>query len=395
MLARLAFGFLALASVLLGVVADPQTFCDPVTVDLFSVTAIGGADAEGSELATATGTYDQIVYYVPLAQNYTGPDVFFNIILTPNQTAANFPTLQTYGFTISLNGQFKENPSGTGTFFDVGVSGDVTSIEFNNWLSFRTAVNNTLILNVTELYLVGPQGNLSHLTGCSYQYEFILNNPQYNPGTGANIVGDPQFKGLRGQSFQVHGVDGAVYNLISDANQQLNTRFTFLEGPRPCPVMPSTGKQSAACWSHPGSYLSELGLKTSGGSQLLISSGEASQGFASVQLNGKALAVGSTTELSFSDNEQSGSVTVMNSHELSIKSGLYELVVENNDGFVNLRSVYVSAANWPKLASHGLLGQTWQNKRWGGKIKEIEGDVDDYLIEDDNLFGDNFLDNQF
>ena len=93
--------------------------------------------------------------------------------------------------------------------------------------------------------------------------------------------------------------------------------------------------------------------------------------------------------LSFSDSDATGSITVDSTHELTIKSGLFEVVVENNDGFVNLRSVYVSAANWPKLASHGLLGQTWQNKRYGGKIKEIEGDVDDYLIEDDNMFGDN------
>jgi len=69
--------------------------------------------------------------------------------------------------------------------------------------------------------------------------------------------------------------------------------------------------------------------------------------------------------------------------------------VENNDGFVNLRSVSVPAASWTKLGSHGLLGQTWQNRRYDGKIKDIEGDVDDYLIEDDDLFGTSFLYNKF
>jgi len=124
-------------------------------------------------------------------------------------------------------------------------------------------------------------------------------------------------------------------------------------------------------------------------------SGEASQGFSSIQVDGKTMTVGSTVVLSFSDSAMTGSLTVDSTHELTIRSGLFEVVVENNDGFVNLRSVYVSAANWPKLAAHGLLGQTWQNKRYGGKIKEIEGDVDDYLIEDDNMFGDSFLFNKF
>ena len=292
--------------------------------------------------------------------------------------------------------------NGGSTFYEVSGTGEVDNIEFSNWIpnnGLSLSGPNIVDLNVTEfIQITGTGANgqpLTHVTQCNYQYEFVFNYNISGPPTGANIVGDPQFKGLRGQSFQVHGVDGAVYNLISDSNMQLNTRFTFLEGPRPCPVMPSTGKVSAACWSHPGSYLSELALKTSGGSQLLIVSGEASQGFASIQLDGKTLTVGSTSELSYSDSSVAGSLTVDSTHELTIRSGVFELVVESNDGFLNLRSVYVSAANWPKLAAHGLLGQTWQNKRYGGKIKEIEGDVDDYLIEDDNLFGDNFLFNKF
>ena len=400
MLARLALTLLALSSVLLGVSAqDPPTYCSPVTIDAFQVSATTGS--EGAEFATATGTYSGgYVYTVFLTTPYSSTDVFFNVVLTPNVTSSNYAGLQEYGFTIALNGQYHTTTAtGNSTFYMVSATGEETDIEFTNWLpaQMRFNVSNVLLLNVTEyIALPDPTGTLGpHVTQCNYPYEFIFISPISGPSTGAFVAGDPQFKGLRGQSFQVHGVDGAVYNLISDANMQLNTRFTFLEGPRPCPVMPSTGKVSAACWSHPGSYLSELALKTSGGSQLLIVSGEASQGFASIQLDGKTLSVGSSAELSFSDSEAAGSITVDSTHELTIKSGLFEVVVENNDGFVNLRSVYVSAANWPKLAAHGLLGQTWQNKRYGGKIKEIEGDVDDYLIEDDNMFGDNFLFNKF
>jgi hypothetical protein len=209
------------------------------------------------------------------------------------------------------------------------------------------------------------------------------------------VTGDPQFVGLRGQSFQVHGIDGAVYNLISDKSIQLNSRFTFLNGPRPCPVMPSTGKVSAACWSHPGSYLSELALKTIGGSKLQIVSGDATTGFSAITLDGKALTVGSSAQLSFTGSSLSGFISVDNSHELTIHAGHFNLIVESIDGFVNLRQVSVPAASWSKLAAHGLLGQTWQNKRYDGKIKEIEGDVDDYLIDNDDMFGDSFLYNRF
>jgi hypothetical protein len=396
MLSRIFVALLAMSSVLLGASAqDPQTYCSPVTIDAFSVVASATTDAEGSMLGGATGTYNAFSYYIPLSTNYPGPSVFFNVILHPNVTTATENGLQAYGFTLELNGVFHNNTNGNSTFYDVDGSGEVSGIEFTNWGSnVRAAINNTVFLNVTEYIQVG-QGTLSHITQCDYTYEFIFNNPLGGASSGANVVGDPQFKGLRGQSFQVHGVDGAVYNLISDANMQLNSRFTFLEGPRPCPVMPSTGKVSVACWSHPGSYLSELALKTSGSSQLSIVSGEASQGFSSVQLDGKSITVGSTVELSFTDSAMTGSLTVDSTHELTIRSGLFEVVVENNDGFVNLRSVYVSAANWPKLAAHGLLGQTWQNKRYGGQVKEIEGEVDDYLVEDDDMFGDSFLFNKF
>ena len=401
MLSRVVFALLALSGLALSARANPQVYCDPVTVTAFSVSAVSST-AEGSQLAPPVeGTYTTFEYYVPLATPYDNFDIFFNIQLTPDVTSSNFPGLRAFGFTIALNDVFSTSSTGS-EFYEVGPSGAVNNIEFTNWAhdpsgKDRFASNNTLFLNVTEfIEIVDPNNSsLTHITQCDNLYVFLFNNPGNNTGTGANVVGDPQFKGLRGQSFQVHGVDGGVYNLISDSNMQLNTRFAFLEGPRPCPVMPSTGKTSSACWSHPGSYLSELALKTSGDSQLLIVSGEASQGFASIQLNGKTLAIGSTSELAYSSESATGSITVENTHELTIRSGLFELVVENNDGFLNLRSVAVTAENWPKLASHGLLGQTWQNKRYAGKIKEIEGDVDDYLIEDDNMFGDSFLFNKF
>lgn len=184
---------------------------------------------------------------------------------------------------------------------------------------------------------------------------------------------------------------------------QLNARFAFLTGPRPCPIMPSTGKKSAACWSHAGSYLGEMGLKTSGGSKLKIISGPAASGFSLVTLNDQPLKIGATHSLVFSDGSH-GHVTFNSSHELTLTTSAFDIEIENNDEFVNLRSVRAMSEKVSKLATHGLLGQTWRNKRYSGKIKEIEGDVDDYIVDDidanqddldADLFGDNFMFNRF
>ena len=213
----------------------------------------------------------------------------------------------------------------------------------------------------------------------------------------ASVVGDPQFTGLRGQSFQVHGVDGGVYALISDFSWHLNTRFAFLDGPRRCPTMPSTGHPSAACWTHPGSYLSHIALATIGGSRLLIVAGDAASGFASVSLDGQSVIADVTsTTLNFTGSQNlTGSLVIDNMYELTVTAGHWRLVIENVDGFVNLRHVSVTPASWSKLSAHGLLGQTWQSKTYASPLKVIEGEVDDYIIQDNDLFSASFLYNRF
>jgi len=71
----------------------------------------------------------------------------------------------------------------------------------------------------------------------------------------ASVTGDPSFVGLLGQKYQVHGMDGAVYNLISDIHLQVNSRFVFLSSGR-CPII--DGLPAANCYSHPGSYLGSI-----------------------------------------------------------------------------------------------------------------------------------------
>ena len=67
--------------------------------------------------------------------------------------------------------------------------------------------------------------------------------------------------------------------------------------------------------------------------------------------------------------------------------------VENSDGFVNLASI--SVKKWTSLASgrcHGLLGQTWKAPKSAGRdVAPVEGHIDDYTENDNDLLGDQFV----
>lgn len=216
---------------------------------------------------------------------------------------------------------------------------------------------------------------------CYYQYTITCDKP----GDGGFIVGDPQFVGLRGQSYQVHGVSGEVYNIVSDADLQYNSRFVFLDAGE-CPTV--NGKKQKGCWSHPGSYLGELGLKTRAGDQIHLITGKAKDGFTAVTVNGKQVQLGETILL----KDDMGSVSLNTTHLAAVQVGNWDFAFENSDMFVNQR---VRVLDSRKLRSHGLLGQTWSDKVYPNAIKYIAGQVDDYVIRDADIFGDNFVYNTF
>ena len=199
------------------------------------------------------------------------------------------------------------------------------------------------------------------------------------------VVGDPQFIGLRGQSYQVHGVSGEVYNIVSDKDFQYNSRFVFLDAGE-CPVV--SGKKQKGCWSHPGSFLGELAIKTRMNDQLHIVSGSAKDGFAQVEINGKTMELGESVLL----KGEMGSVSYNSTHMVSVKIANWSFDFENSDLFVNQR---VSVANFKSLRSHGLLGQTWKDTTYPTALKYIVGQVDDYVIRGNDIFGDQFVFNTF
>jgi len=240
-------------------------------------------------------------------------------------------------------------------------------------LTFKTGTN-TIVIGVGCNGLGTPET-------CYYQYVITCDKPD----NGGFIVGDPQFVGLRGQSYQIHGVSGEVYNIVSDADIQYNSKFVFLDAGE-CPVV--NGKKQKGCWSHPGSYLGELGLKTRAGDKIHLVTGSAKQGFESVTVNGKEIAIGDTVLLA----DNMGSVSMNSTHLASVQVGNWDFAFENSDMFVNQRVRVLDSRN---LRSHGLLGQTWRETTYSNTIKYIQGQVDDYVIRDNDIFGDNFVYNTF
>lgn len=203
----------------------------------------------------------------------------------------------------------------------------------------------------------------------------------------AVVVGDPQFVGLRGQSFQVHGIDGAVYNIISEESTQVNSRFVFLtEGE--CPII--AGKAESNCWSHPGSYLGALSFQAKVGGKVhraLVTAGAATTGFAGITLDGKTLSVGDS--YTFGDL----AVSVKSTHRVSIQTESFSFELSNSDMFIN--QAVSARVPLSKLSAHGLLGQTHAAKVYPTATRYIEGEVDDYVIADNDIFGTDFAFNKF
>ena len=207
----------------------------------------------------------------------------------------------------------------------------------------------------------------------------------FNPVSG--IVGDPQFVGLRGQQYQVHGIDGAVYNIISEENTQVNSRFVFLtEGA--CPVI--DGKKDVNCWSHPGSYLGEMSFQAVVDGRVhraLVVAGSAKRGFASVQMDHQPLSVGDI--VSFGDFI----VHMQSSHTVAVTTDSFEFHLSNSDLFINQQ--LKARVPLAELRAHGLIGQTRSTKTYPTSVRYIEGNVDDYVIADGDIFGADFVYNRF
>ena len=113
--------------------------------------------------------------------------------------------------------------------------------------------------------------------------------PSSSTGSAA-AFSDPRFRGFWGQSFYVGGVAGGVYNLLSDAEVQINAAFVYLRN-LTCPVV--DGRVVDNCFQHEGTYFGSLLVRVRGVQWIKVVGGGVEQGFAHVQLsNGDTLVTG-------------------------------------------------------------------------------------------------------
>ena len=213
------------------------------------------------------------------------------------------------------------------------------------------------------------------------------------PRSGAS--GDPQLVGLLGQSFQVHGLDGVVYNLVTHRSLQLNARFTFLGGAYGdygCPGQ-------TQCWTHPGNYISALGLSQRVGParvDILVVAGTAALGFSRISIDGESasLTPGERREWRSDDGQAPLSLTIelASPHSVTITTPLFTLRFDNSDRFLN-HQLTPAVPVKQLLGTHGLLGQTWRAVGTGSDAQRgpnqlpIEGEVDDYAVPGGDVFG--------
>ena len=329
-----------------------------------------------------------------------------SMLNNPSDSDANYNTLsQTY----TLPGSNTPHPFTGPILFALDWANDTSDV-------YTIAVGATLPITIAAY---GPQAQACGGTSNSFfvtlsaslpqcQYSITINSPftgvfslTYN-GVSVNdevqqisipfsntssVVGDPQFIGLRGQSYQVHGIDGAVYNIISEQSTQVNARFVFLTQGS-CPMF--NGVPDTNCWSHPGSYLGELSFQQEVNGKLhaaLVVAGPAKKGFSMVQVDGKTLSVGQSASYG------SFSVSVRTAWTVEVTTENFAFELSNSDMFVN--QALRSTVPLSQLQSHGLLGQTHSAETYPTALRYIAGSVDDYAVADNDIFGSSFVYNQF
>ena len=233
------------------------------------------------------------------------------------------------------------------------------------------------------------------------------------PLVEGGVAGDPTFYGFHGQVFQVHGIAGYIFNLLTSSALQLNARFDFLDsnshslnqGEQASLRSSNSALPNTPAYAHAGTYLGLLGLRL-GASSLHITPGAYVTGFKSVTVDGKEqVAAGASypkTILSTSDS----SVTLVSPFVVRVVTPLLRFDVVNSDLFVNVqRAQLLSSA--AASALDGILGQSADAKRWfpayGDAVDaaaDVKGEwqqaqIHDFLIVDGDILSNDFERNKF
>jgi len=344
------------------------------------ITLAGGCevspDFDGTGIGIIVNAVDNLLNFDPNTFYYTGCSILFS---TPVSAAA-FAIVTNPG-TTQLTALYQGNV--------VAQANDPTGIfgSSTGFIGFSgIGLFDTIIVDATN----APDG------------EFALDNIQYIiPGA----VGDPQFTGFLGQSYQVHGTSETVYNIISTPSLQYNALFQYL----------NTGKcrKGTQCFSHPGNYFGAVGVQVKDESgaevEVLIQAGTASAGLV-LTINNQTI-VPSEKEHLFG----AYSISLPSAFEVQLSSTEFNIRVQNSDMFLNqdvsigtglmhqvafYKQAEKRAADAAQLEElrnalpHGILGQTWSPKTYSNRWKHIEGHLFDYAVSD-GVMGEEFKYNKF
>ena len=230
---------------------------------------------------------------------------------------------------------------------------------------------------------------------------------------------DPTLLGVRGQQYTVHVEAGHVYNLITEPHLLVNARYIDIT------VLDQRGKPTGET----ALGIVEIGLLTRTGHQLYLQTGAGEKevvGFARVSLNQQTMNVEDQAHIDNAEestHEVDSSSTTTNSLATTTPSANTELLAYNNTHTFTILTPtwYLTLIDTPRgivpkaalhhpitVAAHGLIGQTWRDKRTGrlhehgemgrggvgaareegqeGSMAVLEGSMEDYRVKDGALF---------
>ena len=241
----------------------------------------------------------------------------------------------------------------------------------------------------------------------------------------ATVSGDPQFRGFKGQEFQVHGIPGMVYNLLTTDDMLVNSRFALIKDGQSMmwhnmkvvrvnhekqrlKIIATGAAQNLSnsaplpitkAWTHTGTYLSEIALRVadtkSGGASLFLRAGGYAFGIQEATINGVAMKLGEENWMTTTIGQVC--VTQTSPHTVRLDHPFLTLTFVNSDGFFNLEAgqLLTDAA---VAGLGGLLGQT-ADEAWKASASEEEKEnlIFDFLVTEgaEGIHSSDFAKNRF
>jgi len=160
------------------------------------------------------------------------------------------------------------------------------------------------------------------------------------------------------------------------------------------------------CFAHPGTYISEVGIKTAT-HRVRVVAGSYAKGLTVFADKHKVLSShAKQNKLDLSDC----ALELVNYRHLRVLTPTLNLEIINSDMFVNQamelhdqnlldlgahrKALKDGERFHPEVPLHGLQGQTWKNVEYASGL-EYEGTILDYHVVSADIFGDDFAFNQF